>query len=246
MNKIIYVGKIQSDGKKVNKCYEVIIPSAKGTGGMLVAKGFSARFDADEIAVIPSGCKYTLSGAHPEDLHLLIEQCTLSLREPAVITDVENDGIRRAAEQAEIFINAGGAGDAVISALGNLIVSYIGLYSDGLPPVIKSVRGEIDRHVSDPTFSLEQYLKSLPLNSDYVRKLFKEKTGVSPHAYLYGKRMDLAQILLSSHSSNKYSEYSVAQLAEACGFADPLYFSRAFKKQFGLSPTEYKNKPLTE
>ena len=104
------------------------------------------------------------------------------------------------------------------------------------------MRGEIDRHISDPTFSLERYLNSLPLNSDYVRKLFKEKTGISPHAYLHGKRMDLAQILLSSHTSNKYSEYSVAQLAEACGFADPLYFSRAFKKQFGLSPTEYRLK----
>jgi AraC-like DNA-binding protein len=40
--------------------------------------------------------------------------------------------------------------------------------------------------------------------------------------------------------SNRYSEYTVSQIAEACGYSDPLYFSRVFKKYFGVAPSEYK------
>ena len=245
MNKIVYAGKVEIDGERVNKCYEIVVPSLKGGGGRFVSKNFEHSYGTCEIAVIPPNCKYSLLNAHPEDLHVLIEQATLSLREPDIMTDVENYGIRNAAEQAETFLNSDRKNkDAVIAALGNLIVSYIGLYADELPPVIQSVRGEIERHVSDPTFSLENYLKSLPLNYDYMRKLFKKQTGVTPHDYLNGMRMDLAQSLISCKVANRYSDYTVAQLAEACGFSDPLYFSRLFKKKFGASPSEYKNNPL--
>ncbi|MDE7087024.1 MAG: AraC family transcriptional regulator, partial [Clostridia bacterium] len=34
----------------------------------------------------------------------------------------------------------------------------------------------------------------------------------------------------------------VSQVAEACGFAEPLYFSRVFKKHFGVAPNDFKRK----
>lgn len=52
-------------------------------------------------------------------------------------------------------------------------------------------------------------------------------------------RMELAATLLKSGISNRYSAYSVSQIAEACGFADPLYFSKVFKKHYGASPAVY-------
>ncbi len=39
--------------------------------------------------------------------------------------------------------------------------------------------------------------------------------------------------------TNRYSHYSVTQIAEACGFAEPLYFSRVFKKYYGVAPSYY-------
>lgn len=51
--------------------------------------------------------------------------------------------------------------------------------------------------------------------------------------------MELAATLLKSGISNRYSAYSVSQIAEACGFADPLYFSKVFKKHYGASPAVY-------
>jgi AraC-like DNA-binding protein len=106
-------------------------------------------------------------------------------------------------------------------------------------PIVEKVTYEIEKHISDTTFSLEDYLRSLPLNYDYIRKLFKSETGITPHDYLIQRKMSLAASILQSGISNTYSEYSISQVAESCGYADPLYFSRVFKKYYGVSPSEY-------
>ena len=111
--------------------------------------------------------------------------------------------------------------------------------------MVVTVRDEIKKNISTPSFSLEDSIKKLPLNYDYVRKLFKKETGATPHEYLTDCRMQLARELISSGIGNRYSNYSVGQIAEACGFSEPLYFSRVFKKYYGFSPSEAKNKWLT-
>ena len=75
-----------------------------------------------------------------------------------------------------------------------------------------------------------------------MRKLFKKEVGVSPSDYLLKERMSLAQQLISGGVTNRFSSYTVSQIAEACGFSEPLYFSRVFKKYFGVSPSEYGNR----
>lgn len=245
MNKITFAGRIPDfNGVQKSKCYEIIVPALCGSGGRLVTENTSKSYGANEIIIIPPNLRYELEGAHPEDIHLSLERATLSLKQPDVMRDVENDGIRHAAIQAEAFFcSVNDNKEMVLSALGNLIISYIGLQSgeaEKLSPVTKQIRAEIERRVSDCTFSLSQYIKRLPLNYDYVRKLFKSETGVTPREYLTGKRMSLAESLVQCRMENQFSDYTVSQLAEACGFTDPLYFSRVFKQYFGSSPSEYK------
>ena len=247
MNRISFAGKIPDfNGKRINKCFEIIIPAQTHTARRLVAENFSHSFSYGEIAVIPPLCGYTVEGHSPEDIHVLIEQALLGLKQPDIITEVENEGIRHTAMQAKEFLNSDWANkDGVLSALGNLLVSYIGLYTGEkkkLSPVTEQIRAELESHVSDTLFSVESCLKKLPLNYDYLRKLFKKELGATPHEYLLHARMELARGLISSGISNTYSNYSVSQIAEACGFSDPLYFSRVFKKYFGVSPSEYADK----
>ena len=66
-------------------------------------------------------------------------------------------------------------------------------------------------------------------------EVFRSQTGMPPQAYLMRTRMEAAQELLSS------SELGVARIAALCGFEDPLYFSRAFRKKTGLSPRAFRN-----
>ena len=50
-----------------------------------------------------------------------------------------------------------------------------------------------------------------------------------------GIRMEKAKELLNT------TEYSMKEICSMCGYSDPNYFSRSFKKNVGVTPTEYKN-----
>ena len=65
--------------------------------------------------------------------------------------------------------------------------------------------------------------------------VFKKVTGYSPIDYLLHVRLSkAAEMLLKSESP-------ISEIAQDCGFSDSNYFSRQFKKSYGLSPREYRN-----
>lgn len=66
--------------------------------------------------------------------------------------------------------------------------------------------------------------------------LFKKTFGLFPLQYITYYRIKRACELLRN------TEYSVTQIAEMTGFEDPLYLSRVFKKETGISPTQYRSK----
>lgn len=253
MNRIVFAGKIENAGEaRVNKYFEFIIPEKDGNGGQIACAekksdgGKVVSFGRNEIAVIPPYFKYVAEACGAGDIHVLVEQAMLPLKEPFTMPDVENGGIRHAATQAaEYFGSEYNNREIVLSALGNLLVSYVNLIlgeGQKLSPAVVLVRDDIENNLSDTTYSLEDCIRRLPHNYDYIRKLFKKETGLTPHEYLTAKRMERASGLLSSGITNRYSNYTVSQVAEACGFAEPLYFSRVFKKYFGVSPSEYSKR----
>ena len=81
---------------------------------------------------------------------------------------------------------------------------------------------------------LDEVSKYLQISPYYFSKLFKKKTGKNFIEYLTQIRMEHAKILLSS------SSMSMKEICMEVGYSDANYFSRAFKKNVGLSPTEYK------
>lgn len=105
--------------------------------------------------------------------------------------------------------------------------------SPTLSPPVERLRELIEKRCADPAFRLEQEIARMPFNDDYLRKRFQKEVGVSPLKYMTQLRMKRASALL------KDGLYSIAEIAERCGFSDALYFSRAFKKYFGCSPTVY-------
>lgn len=69
-------------------------------------------------------------------------------------------------------------------------------------------------------------------------RIFKQKTGVSPHQYLMKVRIQKAQELLCDR------QYSVAEVAIICGFLSSPHFSNTFKAITGISPSDYKKSIL--
>ncbi len=65
--------------------------------------------------------------------------------------------------------------------------------------------------------------------------VFKKTLGNSPIAYLNHYRLSLAATKLSE------SNQPISEISYAVGINDPLYFSRLFKKTYGISPKEYRH-----
>lgn len=100
----------------------------------------------------------------------------------------------------------------------------------------KAVAAEqfIHDNFSDPELSLGTVCSALAISKSYFSPLFKEHTGKTFVEYLTQSRMERAQELLASEDLKAY------QVAERVGYRDAHYFSLTFKKQTGLSPTEYR------
>ena len=64
--------------------------------------------------------------------------------------------------------------------------------------------------------------------------MFSRQMGISPIAYVTRVRINVARELLVS------SDISITDIASACGYDDPLYFSRVFKKIAGCCPRDFK------
>ena len=82
--------------------------------------------------------------------------------------------------------------------------------------------------------SIDAVCKSLFVNKYFLAHLFSQNLGMPPVKYLIQKRIEHACKCLET------SDMNVADIGKACGFADPCYFSRIFKKTKGVTPLRYR------
>lgn len=82
--------------------------------------------------------------------------------------------------------------------------------------------------------SIEDYAQSRNMSVSWFQRSFKQIVNYSPMQYILTIRMNNAASLLES------TDYSMAEISAIVGYDNPLYFSRLFKKQKGVSPSEYR------
>lgn len=82
--------------------------------------------------------------------------------------------------------------------------------------------------------SVSQLANLTHLSESRFSHLFSKTVGVSPQSYLLRAKIDMSKELLAN------SDQSIGQVAASVGFNDQNYFSRAFKRFTGTSPTEYR------
>ena len=92
----------------------------------------------------------------------------------------------------------------------------------------------MDEHLSDPDFSLGVLARSVNLSPGYLSGLYKDYFGMPFQDHLVALRLERAKILLLSTNRRVY------EVAAEVGFDDPNYFSSRFRKQYGLSPNQYR------
>ena len=98
-------------------------------------------------------------------------------------------------------------------------------------PAVAKLREAIQRGWADPDFSVGAAMEALPVSPSHLRREFAREHGAAPVQYLLQHRISQARRLL------RLGGFSVKECCRLCGFSDPYYFSRAFRKIVGCSPS---------
>jgi YesN/AraC family two-component response regulator len=104
--------------------------------------------------------------------------------------------------------------------------------------VRKAVR-YIEERYAEP-FSLKDLAEELFVSPNYLCELFKRHTGRNITEYLSDYRLRQAEKYL------KQIACKVADVSTLVGYKDAKYFSTAFKKKYGMTPLEYRNRTGSE
>ncbi len=91
----------------------------------------------------------------------------------------------------------------------------------------------IDEKLNNPELSVEELSKHVGMSRGSLYHKLLEITGLTPIEYIRSIKLERAVELLEK------SDYNVAQIAYMTGFGTPSYFSRLFKTQFNMLPSEY-------
>lgn len=213
-----------------------------GSGAFLSQDGQELLFRAGDMIVIPPELlHHHTSLADASCLCLHIANAALALRQLALIRDDANQSLRHLF--SDVHFLYGSDADyrgTLLPAYGQLLAQHISLRCPASPrnQLVEEIAQSIVQNYANPNYELDELLKSAPYCYDYLCRLFRQELHTTPHKYLTDLRLQAAADVLRAGSGS-----SITEIARMCGYHDPLYFSRMFKKKYGVSPREYARQP---
>lgn len=100
--------------------------------------------------------------------------------------------------------------------------------------LMRRVSAFVEAHIADADITVGDMAEAAAVSRSGLQRKMKQVTGVTPLDFLREARIKRACHLLATTTMN------ISEVAYACGFSDPKYFSRTFKASVGKSPTEYR------
>ena len=107
--------------------------------------------------------------------------------------------------------------------------------------LIKHIAEYIEQSYANPLLNLSQMAQDFGMTENFLYYFFRTRMQKSFAQYLEDKRLEKAQTLIAENT-----KASLTVLAERCGYANTQTFRRAFKKRYGLTPSEFKRQVFTE
>ena len=242
MNEITYAGRhsiVYNVSRHAHESWEFVY--CTGGSGSFVFDDRILHYGEGDVVVIPPLIPHANDSDEGfQNIHINMVNPILSAPLPFVISDDSNRFLYEAFNAALFhFYSDRNGSPALLSLYGDLISCYLVSFQKDRPltPVVAQIENDIIRNYADGNYQLDVFLHSLPFSYDYLRKLFQKELGVTPHRYLIDKRLQMASELLMSNEVTGAN--TIADIAPLCGFRDPLYFSKMFKKKFQVAPRYY-------
>lgn len=96
----------------------------------------------------------------------------------------------------------------------------------------KAIAG-IKKNIMEQNYSIDQFASDMSVSKSSLYRKLKENTGLSPNEFVRSVRINHSTKLFTASSQ-------IQEIGYAVGFDDSKYYSRCFKKELGLTPTQYK------
>ena len=99
--------------------------------------------------------------------------------------------------------------------------------------VLESLFSKLEENWQNPDFDVDDYCQAMAMSKSQLYRKTIALTGFSPNILLKEFRLEKAKDLM------KKQHYSISQITFDSGFTSPSYFTKCFKKKFGLLPMSY-------
>jgi len=97
----------------------------------------------------------------------------------------------------------------------------------------------IHKRISEP-MTLSELAETAHISREYAAQIFKKETGRTVTDYINKQKMQLAAEMIQKH------DMSLPEIAESLGFTNYSYFSRLFKRYFGVAPSRLDTSRYTD
>ncbi len=234
----IYVSKssglLTNYDKHRHSCWEIVIPVVGE--GMLESRLQSFPFAPGCVYVMPPNVDHSLhSDQGFTDIYIQTDFLKLPRNKITVLYGLEQMPVL-----GEIIYSAyhrketgrSGSVECALQLIAQIIYEELDSDPDSLP---FQIRDFLIDGVSEPSLSMKTLSDRFGYNGDYIRRIFKGEFEITPMEYLNHLRLLKAKELLQNMPA-----FQLKEVAELCGFSDPFYFSRFFKKYVGIPPVRFK------
>ena len=199
MNTILYVGKhapTWTVSRHVHQSWELIF--CTGGSGEMLFDDKTLSYGVNDVAIVPPMIPHANASREGfTNIHMNLTDPALTYTEPFIIRADSNGFLRDAFAAAFYYWSESSAGYALLPLYGQLIVAHLTQYRSSRrhSETVQQIEDNILQHYPECAYDLNAYLSSLPFNTEYLKKMFKRETGLTPLQYLTNRRLENASPL---------------------------------------------------
>ena len=98
---------------------------------------------------------------------------------------------------------------------------------------MEEVMDVMEKNYDNSEFGVQELADALGISRSVLSKNLSKETGLPTAQFIRNYRLDISRKMMADKTSNR----NITEI----GFNDPKYFTRCFTRQFGISPTAYKD-----
>lgn len=169
---------------------------------------------------------------------MVVANLYMSLMKELKQLGIENDGFSLDLIEEYQVISKSMSVDDVVNNLRKsfvLILEFINTNRNRYSKIINKAINYIENNYGNHLLSIEEVADNVHMSSSYFSMIFKNEKNISFTDYLIALRIDKAKEYI------KKSDLKIYEISDKVGYDTAAYFSTAFKKSTGMSPSEYKN-----